>query len=289
MSIGQPEALTSEASASQIPPLAAETLPASQREVDYPEMTRMHAASVLTTPAEVVAWRRPFTMPPVQSTGPLYPLQPLAPSMPPPETLGTAVRQRGSTRRFARESIAFSQLSAVLDHSTRGIPADFLDRDRPSLLDIYLIANAVDGLPSGSYVWSPAGRALELLRAGAFRQEAGHLCFEQALGADASAVVFFLANLDGVLQRFGNRGYRAAQLEAGTIGGKMYLCAYALGLGASGLTFYDDEVTAFFSPHAADQRTIFVVVLGKTASANRVRPFRSQVGMVIDALSRKDA
>lgn len=59
------------------------------------------------------------------------------------------------------------------------------------------------------------------------------------------------------------RGYRAAQLEAGIIGGKLYLSAYSLGLGASGLTFYDDDVVKFFSPHATGKDAIFVVALGK--------------------------
>jgi hypothetical protein len=68
----------------------------------------------------------------------------------------------------------------------------------------------------------------------------------------------------------------------------MYLCAGALGLGASGLTFYDDDVTAFFAPHATGKSAIFVVALGQTASENRVRPFRSRVGMRLDALSRRD-
>jgi hypothetical protein len=100
--------------------------------------------------------------------------------------------------------------------------------------------------------------------------------------------VFFMADLESLLQRFGNRGYRAVQLEAGILGGKMYLCAGALGLGASGLTFYDDDVTAFFAPHATGKSAIFVVALGQTARENRVRPFRSRVGMRLDALSRRD-
>ena len=98
-----------------------------------------------------------------------------------------------------------------------------------------------------------------------------------------------MADLEGVLHRFGNRGYRAVQLEAGAVGGKLYLCAGALGLGASGITFYDDEVTTFFAPYAAGKSPIFVVVLGHTARENRVRPFRSRVGMRLDALSRRDA
>ena len=42
----------------------------------------------------------------------------------------------------------------------------------------------------------------------------------------------------------------------------MYLAAYALGLGATGLTFFDDEVTEFFSPHAAGKEVLFLTALG---------------------------
>jgi len=79
--------------------------------------------------------------------------------------------------------------------------------------------------------------------------------------------VFFLADLRPILQRLGNRGYRAVQLEAGVVGGKMYLATYAQRLGATGLTFYDDEVTRFFSPHAEGKSAIFLVALGKSVKA----------------------
>jgi len=75
----------------------------------------------------------------------------------------------------------------------------------------------------------------------------------------------FLADLERLLGRLGNRGYRAAQLEAGVLGGKMYLAAYALRIGATGLTFYDDEVVRFFSPHAAGKSAIFLTALGRPA------------------------
>jgi nitroreductase len=77
--------------------------------------------------------------------------------------------------------------------------------------------------------------------------------------------IFFLAHLRPILERFGNRGYRAAQLEAGLMGGKLYLAAYAQGLGATGLTFFDDDVTAFFSPHAEGKSVMFLVALGRSA------------------------
>jgi hypothetical protein len=84
----------------------------------------------------------------------------------------------------------------------------------------------------------------------------------QELPADASADVFFLADLRSILERFGNRGYRAVQLEAGLLGGKLYLSAYAQRLGATGLTFFDDDVVDFFSPHAKGKSAIFLMALG---------------------------
>jgi len=90
--------------------------------------------------------------------------------------------------------------------------------------------------------------------------------FDGPLGPAAAAVnIFFLADLRPILQRFGNRGYRAVQLEAGILGGKLYLAAYAQRLGATGLTFFDDDVTRFFSPHAEGKSAIFLVALGHSA------------------------
>ena len=86
---------------------------------------------------------------------------------------------------------------------------------------------------------------------------------QQALPGDASASIFFLADLDPLLARYGNRGYRSVQLESGIIGGKLYLGAYALRVGATGLTFFDDDVTDFFSPHASGKSAIFLVSIGK--------------------------
>jgi len=92
---------------------------------------------------------------------------------------------------------------------------------------------------------------------------AGNLGLGQALPADGSVSLFLMSDLNKVLKRFGNRGYRAAQLEASITGGKLYLGSYAHDLGATGLTFYDDQVTDFFSPHAKGKSVMFMAVIGK--------------------------
>ena len=59
-----------------------------------------------------------------------------------------------------------------------------------------------------------------------------------------------------------------AQLEAGLIGGRLYLAAYGQRLGASGLTFYDDDVTQFFSPRGRGMSVMFLVALGKSVKSS---------------------
>ena len=261
-------------------------------EISYPEIVLTHAASSLKNEDEVRAWRQPAA--PDAQTATLGPAvsqelglsYPQAMDEPRAAPLGATIAQRGSTRRFARAPIAYAQFGAILETSTKRVPADFAAADIGSLLEVYIIVNAVEDLRSGAYYFSPIQRRLELLKAGSFREEAGHLCFEQALGADAGAVMYFLADLDRVLERYGNRGYRAAQLEAGVMVGNAYLCAHSLGLGATGMTFYDDDVTEFFSPHSEGKSMMFLVALGEIDKRNRVRPFRSRIGVLLDSLAR---
>ena len=117
-------------------------------------------------------------------------------------------------------------------------------------------------MASGAYFFNRKAKSLECLKEGDFRTEASYLGLEQALPGDAAVAVFFLADLERILKRYGNRGYRAAQLEAGILGGRLYLAAYAQRLGATGLTFFDDDVVNFFSPHAAGKSAIFLTALG---------------------------
>ena len=251
----------------EIERLLLETQRLSPSEVDYPAMREMHAASSLVDEDEVRLWRGHLPerkIPPPQ--GQLIPLKPFSDDQMSREGIGTVILKRGSTRRFARdEAISFEQFSTLLYRSMKEIPADFLGPSAPHLNKLYLIVHAVDGLQPGAYVLDREKWAIELIKAGEFRKEAGYLGLEQALPAEAAATIFFIAELNAVFDRFGNRGYRAAQLESGIIGGKMYLAAYAQGFGASGLTFYDDDVIEFFSPRAENESAIFHLAIGKSA------------------------
>ncbi len=287
-------------------PLHLETLPVPEFRSVFPAIGQIHDASSLHDAGEVDAWRAAGVSTPAPHgehtphqlahapSSLVVPLRPNAGSALPPDPLDAVIVRRGSARAFARRPITLRQLSAALDRALRPVNADFQSPPAPTatpLNDVYLIVNAVEGLDPGIYVLrreaagpslgrpenesdgrpAPATRlSLECLRAGEYRREAHHLALDQDLAGDASVNVYFLADLDAILDRLGNRGYRAAQLEAGIAGGRLYLAAYAQRLGATGLTFYDDEVTAFFSPHARGKSVTFLMALGHRARRARL-------------------
>jgi SagB-type dehydrogenase family enzyme len=237
-------------------PLELETVRLSGRETAYDDLIKMHRASKLLTIEEA---RRgaaaKFDAKPPAATAVTHQIESIEPIN--AAGLGATILRRGSTRAFARESMDGEILATIMAFSNSHPRSDF-----PRLTDTYLIVNAVDGLKPGAYYYSRERQSFDLLKAGDFRGDAGYLCLEQDLGADASVLVCYMADLQGVLRALGNRGYRDAHLEAGLLGGRAYLAAYSLEHGATGLTFYDDDTTQFFAPHAAAKSPLLMVAIG---------------------------
>ena len=245
------------------------TEPLSPKMVEYPAIYDMNRSSSLDSPEDAADVRGRTPAPhSYESAGEIVQL---------PRDGEVKIRgleetiiRRGSTRTFAQDPISLEELSAALHFSTRGIDADFLSPYGTSVNELFLIVNSVEGLASGAYRYDREEHVLELVKEGDFRREAGHLGLDQQIPADASVNVYMLTNLESVLGAFGNRGYRMAQLESGIIGGRLYLMAYGMGFGASGLTFYDDEVVEFFGSAAEGMSVMFLVALGRSVK-RRIR------------------
>jgi SagB-type dehydrogenase family enzyme len=245
-------------------------------EIEYPEIWRVNQYSKLSNKEEVKDWinsinnnssvaaayKQSSVLTKILDMKSLLREQYHSSSGP---TLGEVILRRGSSRRFSRSPISYSVLSTILHSSTMGIPMDIFKEDGYSLIDVYLIANDINGLDPGAYFFNRESDSLEQLKRNVSRNISGYLCLGQSLFSDASAVLFLMTDLQSVLKSLGNRGYRASQFEAGVIAGKIYLAAYAQQIGASGSTFFDDAVTEFFSPHANNKSTMIVVGIGVPA------------------------
>jgi nitroreductase len=171
-------------------------------------------------------------------------------------SIDEVIGRRRSTRRVGRRPIGRAALEAILAAATAPIPGD---TPMPETVAPFLIANAVDGVAPGVY-----GPDLEPIRHGDDRRAAGALALWQELGADAAVDLYFMSDLDRVSRRLGERGYRVAQMAGGIAGGRAELAATALGLGATGLTFFDDEVTRFFEPAAGGRQVMYLAALGQS-------------------------
>ena len=244
-------------------------------EIEYPEIWRLNDASKLFSKEEVKEWinnnNNPSVIPSHKQSSAvaqtvdkqtLLREQYISSNV---ASLAEVILRRGSSRRFARSSVSFSILSTILHSSTMGVPLDIFKEDGDSLIDIYLIANNIDGIIPGAYFFDRKAHYLQELKRNVSRNISGYLCLGQSLFSDASAVLFLMTDLQSVLKSLGNRGYRVCQFEAGVIAGKIYLAAYAQGIGASGSTFFDDAVTEFFSPHAKCKSTMIAIGIGVPA------------------------
>jgi SagB-type dehydrogenase family enzyme len=236
----------------------------SSAEVTFHAITDMHLASSLSIPAEVAQWRsRRWSRPAPEPTGELTDLRPLAGDRLDPRSVEQIILRRRSTRNYDTDvQIPFDAFSTLLQGSTRGVASDVLTPGAP-LTDLYLIVNAVEGLTPGVYLHHPQLGAVELIHAGTFREEAARIAAGQQYAGDAHVNLYYLAHLPSILKRYGNRGYRLAQLEGALHAGKLHLGAHALRLGAVGSTSFDDEVVEFFSPRAAGTHYMFVTVFGR--------------------------
>lgn len=198
--------------------------PISSNPFEYPEITTIHQETSLKSIDEIR--REPAT----------------AGNGTPLDHVEKVIWKRGSTRRFDRAgTIEREILERILAYADAPMPCDW----KQPINEMFVIANAVDGLEAGAYRWA----AEELEQIGTdqrSRDAALFLSLNQALGRDASAVVFPMADLRTTVDAVGARGYRAAQLEGAIMSGRLYLASYAAGYGATGLTFFDEGVSKYF-------------------------------------------
>ena len=135
------------------------------------------------------------------------------------------VLSRSSQRRMdPAGSLSHRVALSILAAALRGVS-----------LPHFVVVHAVDGAEPGVYRWPDLRLSV---RAGELRHELYRVCLDQGLPRDAAFVVIGAADVSSL----DDRGYRDAQLTAGLVEGRLHLAAYALGAGASGMTFLDSEI-----------------------------------------------
>jgi hypothetical protein len=141
------------------------------------------------------------------------------------EPVERVVLRRSSQRRMDRtRGLSYEIAGTLLSVALRGI-------DVPH----FVVVHDVRGIEPGVYRWPDLERPLQR---GDLRDELGRIALGQGLAHDAAFVVIGAADVSAL----DDRQYRDAQLAAGIVEGRLHLGAYALGAGASGMTFLDSEI-----------------------------------------------
>jgi len=165
--------------------------------------------------------------------------------------LAGAMRRRSSVRRYADTPLPLDELRELLAWSDAPIPAD-----APRVVRQLVTVAAVEGLTPGVY-----DAELNLLHErdeAELRKQAGFAAMEQDHPKAAAVNVFQMADVDDVVARLGDRGYRWAQLEAGIRAGRLQVGAFMRGWGAAASTFYDEEVSSLLE--TADAPMLMVAI-----------------------------
>lgn len=233
--------------------------PVARRVLRFPMVVEAHAASSLDDWAAVRAWRRgaagvawpaPTTVGPPAHTHP-------------GDRVEDVVGRRGSTRVFRRQAAPARLLEWGLAAAARAVPSDASPEG--TLLEHLVNVHDVTGTRPGGYRYT-AGGGYEALTSTDDnpRQVGSGLCLGQDLGGESAYTVFHATGLDPLMEALGGRGYRAAQLEAGMVAGRLALNSTALGAGATGLTFYDSLVSRYFG---TDSSPMLATAVGLPATA----------------------
>lgn len=129
-------------------------------------------------------------------------------------------------------------------------------------LEVRVACGDAQDLPAGIYRWNGAAGEMRLVKAGDFLSSSARACIDQDWLRHAVFHFAFIVRWPDLRESLGPRGYRAAMLDAGRLGQRVYLASTALGLGACGIgAFYDEELRRVFDGDD-DQDVLYVTASG---------------------------
>lgn len=131
-------------------------------------------------------------------------------------------------------------------------------------IELYVMANYVDGLKKGIYHYDVTGHSLALIREGEFGEKASLAALGQAMLTKAGAVVFMTAVVERCVWKYRQRAYRYIYLDAGHIGQNICLAGEALSLGVCPIgAFYDDELNGIIGVDGTEETLLYAMTVGR--------------------------
>jgi len=175
--------------------------------------------------------------------------------LPSPANVGGEVQkvieQRGSLRRYGKKALIEKELSYLL-WCTQGVKKAEAElhtfRTVPSAgarhaFETLLLANRVEDLEPLLYQYMALEHKLGVVSHDSrIAEKIVFGCMGQNMVATSAATFIWVADVERMAWRYGERGYRYILLDAGHVCQNLYLAAESIGCGACGIGAFDDDV-----------------------------------------------
>jgi SagB-type dehydrogenase family enzyme len=184
-----------------------------------------------------------------------------------------AIKERRTVRSFKPDALTLVQFSQLL-WAAQGITDKGRGyRTAPSggalyPLDVYAVVgrNGVKELDEGVYLFLPADHSLRKVKEEDQRKKVAQAALWQNWVAEAPVVLVITAEYARITKKYGERGVRYAQIEAGHAGQNIFLQAEALGLGAGIVGAFDDGSVAEIIGALPRHEPLLIMPVGRPAA-----------------------
>jgi SagB-type dehydrogenase family enzyme len=159
-------------------------------------------------------------------------------------SLEEAFNSRQSVRKYLNEPLTLDEISQVLwaaygKNKWNKLTAPSAGALYP--LAIYLVANNIAALDKGLYKYNNNTHGLVLISSKPLSLKLSQAALNQPWVKDAPALVIICADYEITTSRYGNRGRRYVDIEAGHVGQNIYLQAETLDLGTVAVGAFNDR------------------------------------------------
>ena len=176
-------------------------------------------------------------------------------------SLEEAIEKRRSVRSFSREDLTLAEISQLC-WAAQGITGKRRPlRAVPSAgarypLEVYLVQEG------GTFHYIPEGHKLKRISGEDLRSELSAQALGQSPVKDAALDIVIAAIYDRVSSKYGERGRRYSDIEAGHAAQNIHLQAVALGLGSVPIGAFDDDGVKNLLGLADNEEPLYIIPIG---------------------------
>jgi SagB-type dehydrogenase family enzyme len=178
-----------------------------------------------------------------------------------------AILQRRSIRDYTTQPLILQEVAQLL-WAAQGITDPRGYRAAPSAgatypLEVYAVIGNVEGVAPGIYQYEPETHQLLRVVDGDKREALAVAAVDQEWVVQGAINIVITAIYERTMDRYGQRGIRYVDMEAGHAAQNVYLQAVALNLGTVVIgAFHDDQVTKILEL-ADDEIPLYIMPVGR--------------------------